>query len=82
MTVDHVYDYLTQEPATSRDVNFILVPHMREVKTALQLYEGANQSINSFRGVPVFQAEDLSIDMDNQVWIPRVTTWLRFDYAS
>lgn len=66
MTVDHVYDYLTQEPASARDVSFILVPQLREVKTALKLYEGANQSINTFRGVPVFQAEDLSIDIENK----------------
>ena len=67
MTVDHVYDYLTQEPASARDVSFILVPSLREVKSALKLYDGVNQTINSFRGVPVFQAEDLSIDIENQV---------------
>lgn len=67
MTVDHVYDYLTQEPASARDVSFILVPQQREVKTALKLYDGANQTINSFRGVPVFQAEELSIDIEDRV---------------
>eukprot|EP00892_Ulva_mutabilis_P001642 jgi/Ulvmu1/11479/UM077_0023.1 len=70
MTVDHVYDYLTQEPASARDVSFILVPNPREVKSALKLYDGANQTINSFRGVPVFQAEDLSIDIENQKLTP------------
>jgi hypothetical protein len=70
MTVDHVYDYLTQEPASARDVSFILVPSAREVKSAMKLFEAADMAMSAFKGVPVFQAEDLSLDIDSKVQTP------------
>lgn len=67
MTADLVYDYLTKRPTETSDVGFRLMPDKRQVKAALRLYSDAGQSITSLRGVPVFQAEDLSVKIEDEV---------------
>jgi Tic22-like family len=67
MTADLVYDYLTQRPSDTSNVGFRLMPDKRQVKAALRLYSDAGQSVTSLRGVPVFQAEDLSVKVDSEV---------------
>lgn len=67
MSADLVYDYLTQRPTETSDVGFRLMPDKQQVKAALRMYSDAGQSITSLRGVPVFQAEDLSVKVENEV---------------
>jgi hypothetical protein len=43
------------------------MPDKQQVKAALRLYSDAGQSVTTLRGVPVFQAEDLSVKVENEV---------------
>lgn len=67
MTADLVYDYLKQRPTETSDVGFRLMPDKQQVKAALRMYSDAGQSVTSLRGVPVFQAEDLSVKVESEV---------------
>lgn len=67
MTADLVYDYLTTRPTETSAVGFRLMPDKQQVKAALRLYSDAGQSVTTLRGVPVFQAEDLSVKVENEV---------------
>ena len=48
-------------------VSYKFVPDQREVDAALKLYADNNDPLESFMGVPVFQAEDLSIPLVEKV---------------
>lgn len=71
-TMDRVYEF-AKTPRTDTDtagVVFRFVPDPRQVEAALQLYRHAGVPATGFQGVPLFQAEGLTIKGDNMRYTP------------
>jgi len=72
VTMDNVYEVFT----TPRDVtglqgiHFRFMPDMHQVKHALQLYSDAGVPTKQFIGVPVFQAEGLTVTTQEMQYVP------------
>ena len=64
-TMDKVYDYLRVAKEKERDVLFRFVPDETSVEAALDLFKTAGLPSNGFPGVPVFQAEGLTVKGDD-----------------
>eukprot|EP00798_Chlamydomonas_sp_ICE-L_P003933 gene3933-14010_t len=72
VTMDNVYEVFT----TPRDVtglqgiHFRFMPDMKQVEHALSLYHAAGVPTNKFIGVPVFQAEGLTVTTQEMQYVP------------
>ncbi|PRW61470.1 TIC 22- chloroplastic [Chlorella sorokiniana] len=71
-SMDRVYDFArTPRSETDTDgVVFRFVPDPRQVEAALELYRHAGVAATGFQGVPLFQAEGLTIKGDKARYTP------------
>lgn len=69
VTMDNVYEVFTTPRETTglQGIHFRFMPDMQQVKHALQLYKEAGVPTKSFVGVPVFQAEGLTVTTQDMV---------------
>ncbi|CAD7703675.1 unnamed protein product [Ostreobium quekettii] len=63
--LDDVYDLLTTPKKELQGAVFRFVPDMKQVANALEVYQSAGVPTRAITGVPVFQAEGLSITTDS-----------------
>lgn len=72
ISMDNVYDILTtpRDQTGLQEIHFRFFPDLRQVKHALQLYKDAGVSMTHFTGVPVFQAEGLTVTTQQQTYVP------------
>ena len=81
--MDNVYEVFT----TPRDqtglsgIHFRFMPDARQVKHALELYREAGVPGSSFVGVPVFQAEGLTVTTQDTQYVPLFLTKEDLDVA-
>ncbi|KAL4446206.1 hypothetical protein ABPG77_003013 [Micractinium sp. CCAP 211/92] len=71
-SMDRVYEFATT-PRTDTDtagVSFRFVPDPQQVQAALELYRHAGVPTNGFQGVPLFQAEGLTIRGEKERYTP------------
>ncbi len=67
--MDNVYEVFTtpREQTGLQGIHFRFMPDMRQVVHALNLYREAGVPTRSFTGVPVFQAEGLTVTAQDTV---------------
>lgn len=67
--MDNVYEVFTtpRDQTGLQGIHFRFMPDMRQVKHALQLYQEAGVPTKNFIGVPVFQAEGLTVTTQEMV---------------
>lgn len=72
ISMDNVYEILTtpREQTGLQEIHFRFFPDLRQVQHALQLYKDAGVPISHFTGVPVFQAEGLTVTTQQQTYVP------------
>ncbi|KAK9831849.1 hypothetical protein WJX81_001220 [Elliptochloris bilobata] len=76
VTVDKVYDFaITPDGAGMPGANgasviFRFMPDAKEVQSALELYREAGIAVGGFAGVPVFQAEGLTVKTERARYTP------------
>jgi uncharacterized protein YdcH (DUF465 family) len=73
VTMDRVYSFSSATTGDTNDakgVVFRFMPDWRQVKQAMQLYEEAGLKVAGFTGVPVFQAEGLSLKAGDARFTP------------
>lgn len=70
VTMDNVFEVFTtpRDQTGLQGIHFRFMPDMRQVAHALGLYREAGVATRSFQGVPVFQAEGLTVTTQDQVW--------------
>ena len=84
-SMDRVYAFSSAPPGASgtEGVLFRLVPDPTQVRRALELYEhagvaaGGGGAGGGFQGVPLFQAEGLTIKGDKSRYTPLFFRWAR-----
>ncbi|KAK9866525.1 hypothetical protein WJX84_003066 [Apatococcus fuscideae] len=65
LTLDKVYaTFGVSAPEQTQNVCFRFLPDMKQVSNAMQLYKENGIDANAFQGVPVFQAEGLTVNSD------------------
>lgn len=71
-TLDAVYEVFTmpREESGLQGIHFRFMPDMREVENALQLFTDANVPTSAFVGVPVFQADGLTVTTERSSYVP------------
>lgn len=69
VTMDNVYEVFTTPRDTTglTGIHFRFMPDMRQVQHALELYKQAGLPTRAFTGVPVFQAEGLTVTTQDMV---------------
>lgn len=68
LTMDMVYDVFNRSNDDAlAGVAFRFMPDLAQVKAAMELYSQAGVPISSFSGIPVFQAEGLTVSTDSSV---------------
>ncbi|GFR44228.1 hypothetical protein Agub_g5419, partial [Astrephomene gubernaculifera] len=72
VTMDNVYEVFTtpREQTGLQGIHFRFMPDMRQVSHALQLYKDAGVPTAQFIGVPVFQAEGLTVTTRDMQYVP------------
>lgn len=71
MSLDRVYDFLrSPEAAALPNVAFRMVPDVAEVSSAIRMGGGGEGKVTAFGGVPVFQAEGLSVRQGGSKYYP------------
>ncbi|KAG2492282.1 hypothetical protein HYH03_009522 [Edaphochlamys debaryana] len=72
VTMDNVYEVFTtpREQTGLQGIHFRFMPDMRQVGHALQLYKDAGVPTRQFIGVPVFQAEGLTVTTRDMQYVP------------
>jgi hypothetical protein len=70
--MDRVYEFAStpREQTGTEGVAFRFVPDPRQVEAALQLYRHAGVPASGFQGVPLFQAEGLTIKGEKERYTP------------
>eukprot|EP00879_Flechtneria_rotunda_P004541 GHRR01004796.1.p1 GENE.GHRR01004796.1~~GHRR01004796.1.p1 ORF type:complete len:408 (+),score=136.00 GHRR01004796.1:163-1386(+) len=83
VTMDNVYEVFTSPRDTTglQGIHFRFMPDMVQVKHALQLYKEAGVPTRSFIGVPVFQAEGLTVTTQDMQYVPLFLTKEDLDVA-
>ncbi|KAF6251689.1 Tic22-like family-domain-containing protein [Scenedesmus sp. NREL 46B-D3] len=83
VTMDNVYEVFTTPRETTglQGIHFRFMPDMSQVKHALQLYKEAGVPTKSFVGVPVFQAEGLTVTTQDMQYVPLFLTKEDMDVA-
>eukprot|EP00882_Tetradesmus_deserticola_P019139 GHRQ01020587.1.p1 GENE.GHRQ01020587.1~~GHRQ01020587.1.p1 ORF type:complete len:506 (+),score=150.39 GHRQ01020587.1:56-1573(+) len=83
VTMDNVYEVFTTPRETTglQGIHFRFMPDMSQVKHALQLYKEAGVPTKSFVGVPVFQAEGLTVTSQDMQYVPLFLTKEDLDVA-
>eukprot|EP00882_Tetradesmus_deserticola_P021097 GHRQ01022827.1.p1 GENE.GHRQ01022827.1~~GHRQ01022827.1.p1 ORF type:complete len:558 (+),score=134.92 GHRQ01022827.1:56-1729(+) len=83
VTMDNVYEVFTTPRETTglQGIHFRFMPDMSQVKHALQLYKEAGVPTKSFVGVPVFQAEGLTVTTQDMQYVPLFLTKEDLDVA-
>lgn len=61
--LSRTFDLLRDNPTC----NWRFVPSSKEVRAAIQLYEKAGMPVQSFKGVPMFQADGLQVVVGEKV---------------
>ncbi|KAK9864132.1 hypothetical protein WJX84_003146 [Apatococcus fuscideae] len=65
LTLDKVYaTFGVSAPEQTQNVCFRFLPDMKQVNNAMQLYKQNGIDANAFQGVPVFQAEGLTVNSE------------------
>uniref|UniRef100_A0A7S3VHL0 Tic22-like family protein n=1 Tax=Dunaliella tertiolecta TaxID=3047 RepID=A0A7S3VHL0_DUNTE len=72
VTMDNVYEVFTtpREQTGLQGIHFRFMPDMQQVSHALELYKEAGVPTRSFVGVPVFQAEGLTVTTQEMQYVP------------
>eukprot|EP00197_Chlamydomonas_leiostraca_P002727 CAMPEP_0202857754 /NCGR_PEP_ID=MMETSP1391-20130828/569_1 /ASSEMBLY_ACC=CAM_ASM_000867 /TAXON_ID=1034604 /ORGANISM="Chlamydomonas leiostraca, Strain SAG 11-49" /LENGTH=420 /DNA_ID=CAMNT_0049536597 /DNA_START=6 /DNA_END=1268 /DNA_ORIENTATION=+ len=72
VTMDNVYEVFTtpREATGLTGIHFRFMPDMSQVSHALSLYREAGVPTRSFVGVPVFQAEGLTVTTQETQYVP------------
>ncbi|KXZ49113.1 hypothetical protein GPECTOR_23g43 [Gonium pectorale] len=72
VTMDNVYEVFTtpREQTGLQGIHFRFFPDMKQVAHALQLYKDAGVPTRQFVGVPVFQAEGLTVTTRDMQYVP------------
>lgn len=72
VTMDNVYEVFTtpRDVTGLQEINFRFMPDMQQVKHALKLYGDAGAPTAQFVGVPVFQAEGLTVTAQDSQYVP------------
>eukprot|EP00199_Chlamydomonas_sp_CCMP681_P002435 CAMPEP_0119108404 /NCGR_PEP_ID=MMETSP1180-20130426/14195_1 /TAXON_ID=3052 ORGANISM="Chlamydomonas cf sp, Strain CCMP681" /NCGR_SAMPLE_ID=MMETSP1180 /ASSEMBLY_ACC=CAM_ASM_000741 /LENGTH=385 /DNA_ID=CAMNT_0007094011 /DNA_START=122 /DNA_END=1279 /DNA_ORIENTATION=- len=72
VTMDNVYEVFTtpRDQTGLQGIHFRFMPDMRQVAHALGLYREAGVPTRSFQGVPVFQAEGLTVTTQDMQYVP------------
>eukprot|EP00877_Chromochloris_zofingiensis_P003762 jgi/Chrzof1/13387/Cz07g31050.t1_TIC22[v5.2] len=72
VSMDNVYEVFTtpRDQTGLQGIHFRFMPDMRQVKHALQLYQEAGVPTKNFIGVPVFQAEGLTVTTQEMQYVP------------
>lgn len=72
VTMDNVYEVFTtpRDVTGLQEINFRFMPDMQQVKHALKLYGDAGVPTQQFVGVPVFQAEGLTVTAQDSQYVP------------
>ncbi|WIA13520.1 hypothetical protein OEZ85_007093 [Tetradesmus obliquus] len=83
VTLDNVYEVFTTPRETTglQGIHFRFMPDMAQVKHALTLYKEAGVPTKSFVGVPVFQAEGLTVTTQDMQYVPLFLTKEDLDVA-
>lgn len=83
VTMDNVYEVFTTPRETTglQGIHFRFMPDMAQVKHALQLYKDAGVPTKNFIGVPVFQAEGLTVTTQDMQYVPLFLTKEDLDVA-
>eukprot|EP00878_Enallax_costatus_P002572 GHUV01002754.1.p1 GENE.GHUV01002754.1~~GHUV01002754.1.p1 ORF type:complete len:405 (+),score=133.41 GHUV01002754.1:274-1488(+) len=83
VTMDNVYEVFTTPRETTglQGIHFRFMPDMLQVKHALQLYQEAGVPTKNFVGVPVFQAEGLTVTTQDMQYVPLFLTKDDLDVA-
>ncbi|PNH01092.1 Protein TIC 22-like, chloroplastic [Tetrabaena socialis] len=70
--MDNVYEVFTtpRDQTGLQGIHFRFFPDMRQVSHALQLYKDAGVPTRQFVGVPVFQAEGLTVTTRDMQYVP------------
>jgi hypothetical protein len=63
LPLSKTFDFLRDNPTC----NWRFVPSTKEVQAAVQLYEKAGMPVQSFKGVPMFQADGLQVVVGEKV---------------
>mmetsp|Transcript_16292 Transcript_16292/g.35211 ORF Transcript_16292/g.35211 Transcript_16292/m.35211 type:complete len:380 (+) Transcript_16292:167-1306(+) len=72
VTMDNVYEVFTtpRDQTGLQGIHFRFMPDMRQIGHALQLYQEAGVPTRQFVGVPVFQAEGLTVTTQDTQYVP------------
>ncbi|GIL86662.1 hypothetical protein Vretimale_11528 [Volvox reticuliferus] len=72
VTMDNVYEVFTtpREQTGLQGIHFRFMPDMKQVAHALELYKAAGVPTRQFIGVPVFQAEGLTVTTRDMQYVP------------
>ncbi|KAL6758237.1 22 kDa translocon at the inner membrane of chloroplasts [Haematococcus lacustris] len=72
VTMDNVFEVFTtpREQTGLQGIHFRFMPDMRQVGHAMALYQSAGLPTRSFTGVPVFQAEGLTVTTQEVSYVP------------
>lgn len=72
VTMDNVYEVFTtpRDVTGLQEINFRFMPDMKQVQHALQIYSEAGVPTRQFIGVPVFQAEGLTVTAQETNYVP------------
>lgn len=72
VTMDNVYEVFTtpREQTGLQGIHFRFMPDMRQVSHALEMYKDAGVPTRQFVGVPVFQAEGLTVTTRDMQYVP------------
>lgn len=82
VSLDRVYDFLhSPDAAALKGVGFRIVPDGTEVSLALKLIQSQGIGVGGFAGVPVFQAEGLSVKQGSTKYYPLFLSKADLDVA-
>jgi len=84
VTLDNVFDVFSapREVSGLRGIQFRFMPDMNQVRHAIDLYRTAGVETRAFVGVPVFQAEGLTVTAHDAQYVPLFLTREDLDVAA